>query len=260
MREMIPGLVSVVMPAYNCEKYLAESVASVEAQTYPHWELLLAEDHSTDGTYALAQSLAASDSRIRLLRTESNAGPAAARNLALENARGQYLAFLDSDDQWLPEKLSRQIAFMKETGTAFSCTAYDRIGENGEVQQRVTPFARANYNKVLYTANPVGNSTAMLDRSVLGELRVPPIRKRNDFALWLAALRKTDVVLGMPDCLGRYRVRESSVSSNKLDLLRYQYQLYHDIEGLNIFKLALAFGGLAYIKLFHPTWKKKEKT
>ncbi len=249
-------LVSVIMPAYRSADVIAQSVASVQAQTVTDWELLIVDDCSPDRTYETAGALADADARIRLFQTPTNSGPAAARNIALENARGRYAAFLDSDDLWLPEKLEKQIAFMEDTGAAFSCTAYDRIAPDGTVLGRVTPFAKADYRKVLYFANPVGNSTAMIDRRVLGEVRVPMIRKRNDFALWLAALKVTDYVFGMEDCLALYRVGEGTVSSNKLDLIRYQYRLYHDIEHLSLPRTALAFAGLAYNKLFHPTWKR----
>lgn len=247
-------LCSVIMPAYRCEDVIAQSVASVQRQSEPNWELLIVDDCSPDGTYEKALRLAADDPRIRVFRTTGNAGPAAARNTALDNARGRYAAFLDSDDLWLPEKLSRQIAFMRGKKAAFSCTAYDRVREDGTVINRVTPFEKADYDKVLYYANPVGNSTAMIDRQVLGDLRAPLIRKRNDFALWLRALKKTDYVYGMGECLAQYRVRVSSVSSNKLDLIRYQWQLYREVEKLSLGKSALAFAGLAYTKLTHPTW------
>ena len=180
--------------------------------------------------------------------------PAAARNIALDNATGRYAAFLDSDDVWLPEKLARQVAFMEKKKAAFSCTSYDRVDEDGTVLNRVTPFEKADYDKVLFYANPVGNSTAMIDRQVLGDLRAPMIRKRNDFALWLAALKKTDYVYGMSECLARYRVRKSSVSSNKMNLVRYQWRLYRDVEKLGPGKLILAFAGLAYVQAFRPTW------
>ena len=246
--------VSVIMPAYRCGRFLPESVASVRSQTMGDWELLIVDDCSPDDTFSTATHLAETDGRIRVFQTAGNAGPAAARNIALDNARGRYAAFLDSDDLWLPEKLERQIAFMREKNAAFSCTAYDRIREDGSVINRVTPFARADYRKVLWWANPVGNSTAMFDREVLGDLRVPMIRKRNDFALWLAALRRTDYVYGMAECLARYRVRESSVSSNKADLVRYQWQLYRQVEKLGPVRSALAFAGLVCAKLLRPTW------
>ena len=247
-------LVSVIMPAYRCADVIERSVGSVQAQTLGDWELLLVDDCSPDGTYEKALLLAKQDDRIHVFRTPGNSGPAVARNIALENARGRYAAFLDSDDRWLPEKLSRQIAFMREKNAAFSCTAYDRVAEDGTVLQHVTPFEKADYNKVLYYANPVGNSTAMIDREVLGALRVPMIRKRNDFALWLEALKITDYAYGMKECLAQYSVRESSVSSNKLDLVRYQWQLYREVEGLSLGKTLRAFAGLAYIKIAHPTW------
>ena len=247
-------LVSVIMPAYRCADTLTESVGSVQVQTMADWELLIVDDCSPDATFALACELAAGDGRIRVLQTPGNAGPAAARNLALDNARGRYAAFLDSDDLWLPEKLEKQLDFMRRKDAAFSCTAYDRITESGEVLGRVTPFARADYDKVLFYANPVGNSTAMFDREAVGEVRVPPIRKRNDFALWLSVLKKIPYVYGMDECLARYRVRTDSVSSDKLGLLRYQWQLYRDVEGLSLPKTALAFAGLGYTQLFHPTW------
>ena len=252
---MSEKLVSIIMPTFLCSRFLPLSVASVQAQTWQNWELLIADDCSPDDTYSIASALAEKDSRIRLLRTKENAGPAAARNLALSNARGNYVAFLDSDDLWKPEKLEKQIAFMRRTGAQFSCTAYDRISEDGTVLGRVTPFQKADYKKVLYMANPVGNSTAMYDRDALGEFRVPPIRKRNDFALWLSILKKTDYAWGMEECLACYRVRENSVSSGKLDLLKYQWELYRHVEGLSLPQVALAFAGLCYIKVFHPTWR-----
>ena len=125
-------LVSVVMPAFRDGERLRESVASVQAQSWENWELLLVDDCSPDDTFAVAQTLSAEDGRIRALQTPFNAGPGEARNVALENARGKYVAFLDSDDLWLPGKLERQIAFMQSVGAAFSCTAYDRISEDGD--------------------------------------------------------------------------------------------------------------------------------
>ena len=248
-------LVSVIMPAYNSAGSLERSVGSVKAQTVSDWELLIVDDCSSDGTYDAALALSREDARVRVFSTERNSGPAAARNIALENACGRYAAFLDSDDEWLPEKLERQIAFMREKSAAFSCTAYDRVDEEGNVLNRVTPFEKADYDKVLFYANPVGNSTAMFDREILGGLRVPAIRKRNDFALWLAALKVTDHVYGMSECLARYTVRTSSVSSNKRDLIRYQWQLYRGVERLSLARTLWAFTGLVYIKLAHPTWR-----
>ena len=257
------GKVSVVMPAYNCARWLYESVESVRAQTYTDWELLLVDDGSTDDTSIIAAELAHGDGRIRLFHTAGRQGPAAARNLALDNATGEYVAFLDADDFWLPEKLERQLLFMHENNAAFSCTAYRRVSAaTGETLGFVCPFPKADYKKVLYYANPVGNSTAMYRREGLTDLRVPAIRKRNDFALWLSLLKRVDFAWGLAECLGGYRVRVDSVSADKWALLRYQWQLYRNVEKLNLYQCAQAFLGLAYIKVFHPTWRmpmKKEK-
>lgn len=247
-------LVSVIMPAYKCAALLRESVASVQAQTLPDWELLIVDDCSPDDTYETAQELAAQDHRIRAFQTAGNAGPGEARNVALANANGVYAAFLDSDDLWRPEKLERQIAFMKEKSARFSCTAYDRVDESGALLGRVWPFPEADYRKVLYTGNPVGNSTAMFLREGLEALRVPPIRKRNDFALWLEMLHTVPKVYGIQEPLAVYRVRESSVSSNKRKLIAYQWQLYREIEGLNVARSVLAMAGVVWCKLTHPTW------
>lgn len=248
-------LVSVIMPAYCSGDVISRSIGSVEAQTVEDWELLVVDDCSPDDTYERLLSLSTADRRIRVFRTSENSGPAAARNIALENACGRYAAFLDSDDLWMSDKLERQIAFMSEKRAAFSCTAYDRVSEDGTILGRVTPYEKADYRKVLYYANPVGNCTAMIDRKVLGDLRVPMIRKRNDFALWLKALKITDYVYGMKDCLAQYTVRSSSVSSNKADLLRYHWQLYREVERLDMGRIMLAFAGLAYTQIAHPTWR-----
>ena len=252
-------LVSVIMPAYRCAALLRESVASVQAQTMTDWELFIVDDCSPDDTFDTAKALEAEDARIHALQTAGNAGPGEARNIGLENARGEYAAFLDSDDLWLPEKLERQLAFMKEKNAAFSCTAYDRVDEAGTVLGHVWPFPEADYNKVLFFANPVGNSTAMFRREGLEEVRVPPIRKRNDFALWLRILRTVPKVYGLQDVLGVYRVRESSVSSNKRKLIAYQWKLYRELEGLSLPRTGLAFAGVLWCKLTHPTWHEHTK-
>lgn len=247
-------IVSVIMPAYKCSGLLRESVASVQAQTVQEWELLIVDDCSPDDTYETACKLASQDGRIRAFQTPGNAGPGEARNIALSNARGKYTAFLDSDDLWLPEKLERQIDFMEEKDARFSCTAYDRVDESGELLGRVWPFPEADYRKVLYTGNPVGNSTAMYLREGLEDLRVPPIRKRNDFALWLKILHTVPRVYGLQEPLAVYRVRKTSVSSNKRRLISYQWKLYREIERLSMVRSALAMAGVFWCKLTHPTW------
>lgn len=236
------ALVSVVMPTYNCAAFIEESIRSVQAQTHAAWELVIVDDCSTDDTADVVGRIAAEDPRVCYHVLESNSGAAVARTRGMELATGQYIAFLDSDDLWRPEKLDRQIAFLNRTGGTIVCTAYDQIDEGGQPMGRVlSPKKRADYNDVLLTC-PIGNSTVLFDAGRLGKFVVPNIRKRNDDALWLQMLKKEKYILGMPDVLMSYRVRANSISANKLSLIRYHWTLYRDIEHLSVPRSAFHIG------------------
>lgn len=240
------GKVSIIMPAYNCAKYITESIASVTAQTYTNWELLIVDDASTDNTQQVVEELAKKDSRIKYIRLEKNSGAAVARNTAIEKADGRYMAFLDSDDLWYPEKLKKQLGFMQENGYSFTCTTYEWIDETGKPTGKIKkPFKRADYNLCLYYGDPIGNSTVIYDAQALGKFFVPPIRKRNDFAMWLQVLKKEKYIYGLREVLASYRSRSDSLSKKKFGLLKYQWQLYREIEKLNIVK-----AGVAILTLF----------
>ena len=242
-------LVSIIMPAYNCGKYIEDSIRSVIAQTVTDWELQIVDDCSTDNTREVVERLAAQEPRIHYSCLAQNGGPAVARNEALRRAAGRYVAFLDSDDLWEPEKLERQLAFMEQTGAKMSATAYDQLDENGGSLPTVClPPHRTTYRKMLRLSNPIGNSTVMYDQNALGKFEVPPIRKRNDFALWLKILKKTSVCAGMDDILTHYRVRTNSVSSNKLAQAKYHWQLYREIEGMSMVASAFYVGCWACVK------------
>ena len=231
------SLVSIIMPTYNCAKFIAQSVKSVLSQTYTHWELILVDDCSTDNTKAVLAPYLAKYPNIHYSCLEKNSGPAIARSAALKQVKGDYVAFLDSDDLWHPEKLSKQLAFMQETGAVFSCTGYELMTDDGNCKgTALIPPAKTDYKKMLRLSCPIGNLTVMYDRKVLGNQQVPSIKKRNDFALWLQILHKTPVCYGMPDVLATYRIRTQSVSSNKLKLLPYHWHLYHHIEKLGALK------------------------
>lgn len=228
-------LVSVIMPTYNCGAYIADSIRSVIAQTVTDWELQIVDDCSTDDTRRIVKELAAQEPRIHYSCLAQNSGPAVARTEALRRASGKYIAFLDSDDLWAPDKLEKQIAFMEKTGAKFSATAYDQMDESGAPLPTVClPPQRTDYRKMLRLSNPIGNSTVMYDQSALGKFEVPPIRKRNDFALWLSILKTTPCCMGMDDVLTHYRVRTDSISSNKLAQAKYHWQLYREIEQLSV--------------------------
>lgn len=172
-----------------------------------------------------------------------------ARTEAIRRATGKYVAFLDSDDLWLPDKLEKQIAFMEQTGNPFSCTAYEQIDEQGEsLHLLCIPPKKTNYNKMLRLSNPIGNLSVMYDQSLLGKYEVPSIKKRNDFALWLKILHDTPYCAGMPEPLGKYRIRANSVSSNKLGQAKYHWQLYREIERMNLLKACWAMACWAFVK------------
>lgn len=241
--------VSVIMPTYNCGDYITTAVRSVINQTYPHWELIIVDDASTDNTATVLRPLL-TDTRIHYVRLDRNRGAAAARTLALQKARGRFMAFLDSDDAWLPQKLEEQLAFMyAHPGCAMSATAYRDINEHGEELSRIRiPPRECGYWKLLFLSDPLGNSTVIYDRTVFGDRAVPPIEKRNDFALWLSLLRNGEICRGLPTVLTHYRVRSQSLSARKLTLAKYHWHLYREIEGLPIATSALAMTCWAVVK------------
>lgn len=225
--------VSIITPCYNCAATLAATVDSVLAQDFPDWELLLVDDASSDGTVDLAEAYQQRDGRIRLLRREKNGGAARARNLGIENARGRYIAFIDADDVWLPHKLSRQIALMRERGWPFSFTAFQQVNDDGDELERIGVPERVSYRQLLKT-NYIGCSTAVFDREELGRESMPDIRKRQDFGLWLRLLKRTPFAYGIDEALTRYRVHSGSLSANKSRVAGYNWHLYRRVEGLSL--------------------------
>lgn len=255
-------LVSIIMPAYNCADYISESIKSVQNQSYRNWELIVADDNSTDdGTVDTVRSMAADDNRIHLLETDINLGPAAARNRAINAAQGDYIAFLDSDDIWYPDKLSRQISFMEQMGYDFTYTAYEKINERGEHMGVVISAPKSvNYSSMLYQGDPIGNLTVVYNAEKLGKFYVPDIKKRNDFALWLKIMHDCDRAYGLDEVLASYRVRAGSVSSTrKSKLIKYYWELYRDIERLSNIKSSAAIASLVFFKSIRQTDERIQK-
>lgn len=245
---MLTDTVSVIMPVYNCAELAAEAVGSVAAQTYKNWELIIVDDCSDDGTYESLQKLT-DDKRIRCFQTEKRGGPAAARNLGLDKATGDYIAFIDGDDLWEPRKLEVQLDFVKKTGAKLSCTAYGLMDESGNRKNgAVRPPRVSDYRKILMRGNTIGNSTAMYSRADFANVRIPDIKKRNDFALWLELTRGGESFYGIDETLAWYRIRKKSVSSNKLKLIRYHWQLYRKIERLSVPASVAALISLLFYK------------
>ena len=230
-------LVSVIMPTYNCGHFIEDAIKSVLYQTMNDWELIIVDDCSTDNTSAIVKPYLEQYKNILYKKLECNAGPAKARTEAIRMAKGQYVAFLDSDDIWLPEKLEKQIKFMIDTGAKFSCTSYRQMDESGrELHKVCIPPKKTDYNKMFYLSDPIGNLTVLYDQAALGKYEVPDIAKRNDYALWLKILHDVDYCYGMREVLAIYRVRSNSVSSNKLRLIKYMWHLYRKIEKMSFLK------------------------
>ena len=248
---MKENLVSVIMPTYNCGKFIEETIKSVANQTYKNWELIIVDDCSKDNTEEIVNRYVERDSRIKCHRLETNQGAAVARTKAMKMARGSYMAFLDSDDLWKNDKLEKQINFMEENSYNFTCTAYEQIDENNNLLNKIIrPKIKADYNRILLDC-PVGNSTVMYNVDKLGKFEVPNIRKRNDDALWLQILKKEKYIYGLNEILMQYRIRQNSISSNKLDLIKYHWQLYRQIEHLSIFRSVFHICWWGMIKVLH---------
>ena len=242
-------LVSIIMPTYNCAKFIGKTIESVIAQTYENWELIIVDDCSKDNTEEVVSKY--KDNRIKYYRLENNSGAAVARTEAMKKARGSYMSFLDSDDLWKKDKLEKQLEFMNKNNYNFTCTEYEQIDEEGNKLNKVIKVKkRADYNRILLDC-PVGNSTVMYNVEKLGKFEVPNIRKRNDDALWLQILKKEKYIYGMPDILMEYRIRSNSISSNKLSLVKYHWQLYRKIEHLSVFRSVFHICWWGMIKVLH---------
>jgi len=223
------GLVSVIMPSYNTAKYIAESIESVLHQTYPYWELIIVDDCSTDDTDGVVANYL-SDTRIRYLKNKENSGAAISRNYALREAKGKWIAFLDSDDVWLPEKLEKQIAFMMQQNCAFSYTDYEEFDEASKpLGVRVTGPKRIT-KKGMFAYCWVGCLTVMYNADAVGSVQIQDIRKNNDYAMWLQICRKADCYL-LADTLGKYRKRTGSISRHGIKtMIGWHFKLWRVIE------------------------------
>ena len=244
----LKGLVSIITPVYNSEKYISDHIKSIQAQTHSNWEHILVDDCSLDGSKLLIKSFQENDSRIKYHRLEINSGAGVARNTAIELAQGRYIAFLDSDDQWYPQKLEKQLDFMQKNEYHFTFTDYDQVDKEGQIlEKRVKCKPIVTYKNALYK-NPIGCLTAMYDVNFYGKQYMPSIRKRQDYALWLKLLKKTNGY-GLNECLASYRIGNNSISNNKLDLIKYEWRIYREVEGFPFFKSAFYLVSAILIKL-----------
>lgn len=237
--------VSIIMPSYNAAKFIAASIQSVIDQTYRNWELLITDDCSKDGTVKIVEQFLEKDNRIKLFSTGKNSGPACARNKSLEKVTGKYIAFLDSDDIWVSNKLETQLKFMIEKNVAFSFSSYSVMKEDG------TPTGNTiNVPKVIgyhgYLRNTIiGCLTVIIDREKTGDFIMPNIKTSEDMALWLNIMKRGFKAWGLQVPLAQYRVVSKSLTSKKWIEAKYVWKVYREIEHINPIYSAICFIGYA---------------
>ena len=239
-------LVSVIMPCYNMASYVSDSIKSVIAQTYPHWELLIVDDASTDKTVNIIESYSQTDSRIRFAIKKQNSGIADTRNQCIQMAQGQFLAFLDADDIWHPEKLEKQLSFMIEKNVGFTYSTYDWIDEDGKILNKfINTIGNLDYETYLRNTI-IGCSTVMVNKTIIGDVFVPKFRTSEDTATWLDILRKGFLAYAIDKSLVSYRIRRKSASSNKIKASIDLWKVYHRHEKLPFFKAIYYFSCYAF--------------
>lgn len=247
---MINEQISIITPSYKSERFISQTIESVLVQTYQNWEMIIVDDNSPDNSNKIIEEYASKDSRIKLIKLDKSSGPAVARNTAIENAKGRFIAFLDADDIWLPEKLKKQINFMLKNNIEFSFTEYYKIDENGEkISGVIKRPQKVNYNKML-KSNYIPCLTAIYDTKKLGKVYMPLILKRQDYGLWLKILKKIDFAYALNEPLALYRIHSNSVSSNKFVAAYYVWKLFREVEKLNIFKSSYYFTNYMIISYF----------
>jgi glycosyltransferase involved in cell wall biosynthesis len=237
-------LVSIITPSYNSQKFIAETIRSVQGQTYENWEMIIVDDCSSDKTESIIQDFIKDDARISFYQLQKNSGAGVARNQAVGLAKGRYIAFLDSDDLWKPEKLQKQIDFLSLNNTPFSFSFYECIDEGGApLNLRVEAPKTLKYDTHFFGKIPISN-----------------IRKRQDWMVWLTVLKKIRTAEPIQDSLAFYRVRKDSISSSKRKLIQHNYTVYRQFHRLNVFLSLCCMVGFLFTQLIiKPLFIKKFK-
>ncbi len=242
-------LVSIVTPAFNSAKFIAETIQSVQRQTYENWEMIIIDDFSTDETISIINSFSA-DSRVKLFQLEKNSGAGIARQKAVDLAQGNFIAFLDADDLWFPEKLSKQINFMQINNLPFTFSYYNCINEEGKSLHKNVKAPQTLTFRQLFWRNHIGNLTGIYSVDFFGKISISHFRKRQDWMMWLTILKKIKTAQPVPEVLASYRLRESSVSSSKISLLKHNYNVYRRFHKLSAVESVFCMMVFLYIHFF----------
>ena len=228
-------IVSIIMPAYNSENYIAESIKSVLAQTYIFWELIIINDFSNDNTLLIIEKYKSNDKRIRLINNERNLGVAMSRNKGIQVANGRYIAFLDSDDIWLREKLKKQVAFMKSRNIGISFSQYRHFTSNiNETGKIIDVKEKLSYGELL-KGNIIGCLTVMIDRNVVNKINMPK-QRHEDYITWLNILKTGLHAYGIKEDLARYRKNIKSLTGNKFKSLAWTWNVYRNSQKISLIK------------------------
>jgi teichuronic acid biosynthesis glycosyltransferase TuaG len=236
-------LVSIVTPMFNSEQFIGAVYNSISAQAYFNWEWLVVDDNSTDSSFQIVAAIKKQDERVKLFSNSENLGAGGSRNRAIKQAKGRFIAFLDSDDLWHPDKLKKQLKFMINNQISLSYTQYQKFDATGDLGVVIPPDT-VNYNQILYS-NVIGCLTAMYDTQNIGKFYMPLIRKRQDMGLWLSILKVIPKAYCLQENLAKYRI-DSGMTKNKLSVLMYQWRFYREVVELNIFRSAFTFCVYAY--------------
>ncbi len=232
-------LISIITPSYNSSKFIFQTIKSVLNQTYQNWEMIIVDDCSTDKSVEHIKEIIKDETKIKLIVLDKNIGAAEARNRALEIAHGRYVAFLDSDDIWLPEKLEKQIKFMQDNDLAVTCSSYYTIDENGKkINTRIVKES-FSYSDML-KSNHIGNLTGIYDCEKLGKIYMDDVG-HEDYTLWLKVMKKVENTKAIVEPLAGYRILPTSISANKLKALSWTWRIYRKNVGLNIFQSSYYF-------------------
>ena len=220
-------MVSIVMPCYNGEDFIKETIDSVLKQTYTNWELLVIDDGSKDDSPSIVNKYASDDSRIKLIK-QQNAGSAVARNNGIRHSKGQFLALLDSDDIWLPDFLESQIRFIRQKGAVCVCSSYSRIDEQSNDILKPVMSKPIITSKDMQSIDYVGCLTGLYDQSKYGKVYLKEELNSllDDYAFWISVIALEGVAYGNPKILAKYRVRKNSLTSKKTKLIAKHYKFY----------------------------------
>jgi len=239
-------MVSIITPCHNSSNFICQCIDSVLQQTFQEWEMIIVDDCSTDDSVEKILLYIGNNPKIKVILLKENAGAAGARNVALKNATGRYIAFLDSDDIWSNDKLKRQLDFMISNNYSFSFTSYSLINEGGELLgKRINAPKKIGYHKYLRNTI-IGCLTVIIDKQVVGHFEMPEIKSSHDMALWLQILKKGYVAYGLDEELAFYRIVSTSNTSQKTKAALDVWRVYRQIEKLSLLYSAFCFLGYAF--------------